>query len=315
MSTQFICFKTGEYVATYIYVIICCALSGFVAFVSCTIYRYKDTEQIVDRYPRYIFLIMTISTFTSNGITKVLRCNNSKPILISTFSLLWLASFAIQSYLLLWIFFVRLKKVFKKSPLRLSNISNYTYIGMFSGMIILCFIGTICIFVQPELMGFIELAFLGLFAMVMLSLVLLFVYKLIRVYRINSGMDNKDEDLISAITKTTLLTTISISITITNGIFTALWDSENNIVFRWFCHYIVLVDVFTNFICIIMSYKIYKGYYLVICRFIDSKCRDCCTYTAQMDENHNATISQMVTNLSQQNHKNTNEKIEKIENI
>ena len=103
---------------------------------------------------------------------------------------------------------------------------------------------------------------------------ILFVYKLIKVYK------DSDDVLTVVITKTTLLVTISVAATfihLTSTVFRLIGrDLFGFEYFDWIDNFIVLADIFTNYLCIILSYKTFRNYYSRYCTWFDSKCRICC---------------------------------------
>eukprot|EP01083_Nonionella_stella_P131965 401200_1 len=83
--------------------------------------------------------------------------------------------------------------------------------------------------------------------------------------------------MITLITRTTLLAMISISITIVDAMNTVLIDTVDNIVYDWICHYIAIFDLFSNLICIVIGYQMFKKYYFILCSPMDRCCRLCCS--------------------------------------
>ena len=85
-----------------------------------------------------------------------------------------------------------------------------------------------------------------------------------------------DKSVVSAITKTTILTSISIIITFSNAIVAMIRiNNPNDIYTAWIANYFVLLDVYTNFLCVIMCYKAFRRYYKTLCSCFDIKCRKC----------------------------------------
>eukprot|EP01083_Nonionella_stella_P143980 448573_1 len=251
---------------------VCCII---VFYHICVHHKEEHMSRFIQR-SQYTFITATICVVLMNGTTKLLYCADSETF-IAILLLLWLALFAIQSYLLLLIFYIKLKKVFMKSPLRLSKNTNRAYTVMFIALPCGAVIGIGVFFVHPTVFVWIEIMFLLLFAALMISLVVLFIYKLVQVYK-RAAASEKDEDLVAVITQTTLLATISIFLTIVNAINTAMYSAVDNIVYQWICHYIVLFDIITNFICVIIGFKIFKQTYYALCFHLDTHCRSCCRH-------------------------------------
>ena len=47
----------------------------------------------------------------------------------------------------------------------------------------------------------------------------------------------------------------------------------------------LLIDIYTNYICVIIGYSIFTEWYLKICSGLDSKCRDFCGRITGIDVN------------------------------
>ena len=111
----------------------------------------------------------------------------------------------------------------------------------------------------------------------MLSLIFLFIYKLIAVYK--DSEITKNHRLLKVITKISILTFSSISITfihlIDSIIFLGVFSFDNTHFYKWIDSYITIFDVYTNCLCIIMCHIAFKSYYLFICKYMDNMCRTC----------------------------------------
>ena len=107
---------------------------------------------------------------------------------------------------------------------------------------------------------------------------MVFVQKLFQVYKMDNN--NLDEDLIRIITKTTILTLFSICFTIIANIvgqITAPWEEkDDDIAIFLLTRGLFAMDVFTNFICFVLTYQSFDKYYSIFCGFCHSKCRTMC---------------------------------------
>lgn len=185
-------------------------------------------------------------------------------------------TFAISTLLLLIIFFVRIKNVFHKTPFKLSQKSSIAYYSIFMVIIILTMVTIalyiICTDVCRRISTFLASMVLLLIVIVMISMVILFINRLIKVYK----SDNDNGLLIAAITRITILCTISVSMTVIDSITTSLYRNVTNYIYiQWIFNYIALFDLYTNFICVILCYKSFKGIYENICSCCDKLCRVC----------------------------------------
>ena len=97
----------------------------------------------------------------------------------------------------------------------------------------------------------------------------LFIYKIIQVYQ---SMGN-DEELIGMITKATILTFISIFITCLAPISIIALNNSDSVHIRSITTLVIIADLYSNFICIVLEYDYFNGYYSRLCSCMDIKCR------------------------------------------
>eukprot|EP01084_Bolivina_argentea_P027409 50954_1 len=156
---------------------------------SCMVYIFtknyqKSKEKI--KSIRITIGIFTVSTFIAliMSISIVIRCLFSDTLLISAFAYLWIGMYCTQLYCLSLIFFLRIYHIFKTSIYKLSNKTFKCYISMFILLAILFF----CAFILwnntdrivTEIMFGLLIFNIGFLNV---SLLILFVYKLLLVYR------------------------------------------------------------------------------------------------------------------------------------
>eukprot|EP01084_Bolivina_argentea_P247214 413628_1 len=85
-----------------------------------------------------------------------------------------------------------------------------------------------------------------------------------------------DKYFLSIMTKSTILTIISVSITLLLTVMTMFMDLVSSELQDMIWHLFILLDIFTNFSCIALSALFAKKYYLKICGVMDNACRKCC---------------------------------------
>ena len=178
-------------------------------------------------------------------------------------------SYVIQTLLLLGILFARLYFVFKRSSFALSTTAIKSY-WIFFSLVVVDYISAGIVFANPVVgttfgLTIIASAFAMLIIMVV-WLVILFLYKLIQVYKIQKGNDKSG--LVGVITKTSILTIISIFATLLNAL-TAIAGAGD------YHNLIAVFDFMTNFWCIILSFNGYHDWYRKMCGYCDSKCAAC----------------------------------------
>ena len=188
-------------------------------------------------------------------------------------------SYVVQTLLLLGILFARLYYVFKESRFPLSKITIKLYVIFYSLMIIFFIVGTAFRTAFREstvALAIYALAFL-MQVIVIVILVSLFLYKITEVYKDMNKDDkgNINPKLIIVVTKTSVLASISISITLVTAIAAIITPSTRSVHVVFGTRILSIFDLATNFWCIILSYRGYNGWYLKICAYCDSKCAVC----------------------------------------
>merc|ERR1712157_354999 len=137
----------------------------------------------------------------------------------------------------------------------------------------------------------------------------LFIYKLIQVSRhIDDNNNDNDKLLKAVITKNTILTLISFGVTVLVIIIfvivsvTKLW---------WLAAYGILLDAFTNYICITLTFKYFDSIYFKMCGCIDAKCKNMVNTNSETNE---AMIQQTQSNELMQSEMGiiTNQDVENI---
>ena len=188
--------------------------------------------------------------------------------------------YVIQTLLLLAILFMRLYFIFAETTFALSQATVGIYWIIYSLCTLLFIAAAIAFanFSQRSIASvIIGSAFLMLIIM-MSILIILFLYKMTQVY---TGVDhmhqNSNPALIRIITKTSILASISITLSLLNAIAVILevLPSTASIHIIFISKLFNVYDVFTNFWCVILSFSGYNNWYLKICKGCDSKCISC----------------------------------------
>ena len=217
---------------------------------------------------------------------------------LSQMSVAIAGAFIVGQYLaMILLLFYRLKVVFNGTAYQLSRCTIRTFFAMY---ILTLVSGTAYTFVNDttsssyfEIISVLLTDLLGISLIFFLTF--LFVKKLIDVNKRSGGaQQNATNRLLSAITKQTILTFISISsllllITMSllfneTGILTT--SIHGNFVFT-LCAF---VDLWTNFICILLSYGAFNGYYTNMCGCCDTKCKQLCDKSGKSQKNDRITL-------------------------
>ena len=109
----------------------------------------------------------------------------------------------------------------------------------------------------------------------------LFIYKLIQINKatMNNNTkskenDNDDMNFVSIITKTSILTIISVIATLINVVIgSIMWEYRATDATAMLWRSTVFIDTLTNFCCIILTNNFANKYYLHLCGCIDNQCR------------------------------------------
>ena len=192
-------------------------------------------------------------------------------------TILYLAQYAIMIFLL----FYRLKVVFDGTTYRLSQRTKWAFFIMYV-LLIFMVVSSQLVYILlgwHSSVGAILLSVAALSAiLIIFFLTFLFVTKLIDVNK--RCACQRETKWLFTITKQSVLTLISIVSSLVMLIIFFLLSStgllalsiDANFVF----HLCVLIDIWTNFICILLGYHSFNAYYFKMCGCCDIKCRQLC---------------------------------------
>ena len=252
----------------------------------------------------YIFILSVLLAITSSIITFSGKCYKISWNIYQLSLLIYYTMFGIHSFVLIIIFFDRINRVFYRTPFQLSKCTKYSWYFILTAfplylLIILIGFGTCSNSNNNNCFIWVYLGCLLLFIYVLLLIALtcLFINKLIQVY----NNDNNNQELIKAITKMTILASLSVFITFLDAISTIFYFRLNNIYSEWISIFIALADIYTNFICIVFCYKYFKPFYNKLCKCLDMKCRKC--WIIIISKNNANQIAKIIE--SQSSRKNT----------
>ena len=218
--------------------------------------------------------------FTSDCSLGSQKENYDVAILSYVSTILYFAQYNVMIFLL----FYRLKVVFDGTAYRLSQFTKWAFYIMY----ILSSILAVSVQVVNILMGghspvrTILTSFSGLCGISMIFfLTFLFVTKLITVNNNCDGAQQKAENkLLSTITKQSILALISIASLLVSVIIFFLVSSTRLPASSIHAHFVsklcLLIDIWTNFICILLSYQSFNTYYAKMCGCCDTKCKELC---------------------------------------
>eukprot|EP01084_Bolivina_argentea_P296707 511039_1 len=192
-------------------------------------------------------------------------------------TLQWFAiTYFIQLYLLWVILFKRLSIVFAPTVYALSKatLTIFHTIFIIAPTMLIAFIIFHLTSNKYEHIHSIVNVTLILFIMFMciifpLILSGLFIYKLMKLFKDRANdYESVNNRLIVAMTKNTNLSVISIS--------SSLLTTISFVTLVSIASWMVLLDVFINFMCIMLSYSWFQNIYLSMCKPIDKQWKKCC---------------------------------------
>ena len=179
-----------------------------------------------------------------------------------------------QIYCLLYIFFIRFHHVLKPTKFKFSLLTLKIYYSLFIFIgicAIIIFVSSIFTSILSNTLLYAMAALTMMFMLILIiSIIILFTMKLMKIHR------NKfDEGVISVVTKIIILTSITLTLTFANLVVISLrvlMFSPLTFILSW---NVSIWDIFTNFLCMVLSYNMFNNYYLKLCGPCDTSCHHC----------------------------------------
>eukprot|EP01083_Nonionella_stella_P025458 70105_1 len=177
--------------------------------------------------------------------------------------------------ILVWVvLFLRLCFIFKNSVFKLSNCTKASFtitLATMPTLLIICFLP---VWPTMESLYIASSVLLLLAVIISIWLTVLFSFKLYKVQTSRLNV-NDDDELLSMITKNTVLATVSILVTVIAVCGNTIYVAFQSEYMLYASLFVFLLDHYTNFVCIFLTYRFCDGYYLTLCGFVDNKCRLC----------------------------------------
>eukprot|EP01083_Nonionella_stella_P043710 117953_1 len=204
-----------------------------------------------------------------------LKTQHAESLIILMFAIFY----SVQYYMLLVFLFVRLKVTFEGSIYKLSDCTTkiFKFLFIFNPFFITI---SAVIFAVNMTVGiiFIVIEFIITFGMTT-SLVSLYIYKLIKVYKMDVDVDNTI--YVDVITKITILSVVCILGTMMAPI-PLLFLGQMNQYTIWTVNIMLSFDIYTNCICVVLTYSSFSPYYFKLCGCLDAKLKKKYRKTIQM---------------------------------
>ena len=226
-------------------------------------------------YVGLIFMIVTFLTLLLDIIVGVYKCSTHHQPQYLAWTIPFLLTYVIQFYFLLLLLFIRLHSVFKDTMYELSRITVRIFKFAYILLLFLVIIGVMLF--RFRIPGSFIIAFIMvlIFIALIITLMVMYIRKLLKVYKAVSNTENAEtENLIIIITKTTILTIFSLSVTFLTPIVLGIMSNAkcaecaSNIGSTT-----MLLDIYTNFLCIALSYKCFGGAYIKLCGCTHKLCK------------------------------------------
>ena len=212
--------------------------------------------------------------------------------------------YTVQSTALMTIFFNRVRHIFEKAVLfNIKKITIMIYYFVFIVLIIWgiytsIYIGFIAYNPKinpPEIFVHIANSIILMLALTNLSLVIYFISKMIRVHK--RLFETKPQDtnnfILKPVTKVAILTTVSFISSFSQWlcwvIYFAVVGSPVSVIILPLGQFMSMFDVFTNFLCVMLSYKLFERQYEFLCCCMDKCCQRCWSDIATKDETNIAS--------------------------
>lgn len=208
---------------------------------------------------------------------------------------------AIQTTTLLIFFFVRLNMIFESTAFQLSKCTVNCFVSLFVCLFLLWFVIIVGVFgYNADVLKLLPLVALLFFIniTIIISLSAMLIYKLIAVYKMEATKKEKDDGLITAITKTVILNAVCILSTILNVsgivIYNAVSPSMGSVIFVGI---MAIADMIANYFCVLISFKAFRSYYEKICKCTDDNCRKCVYWCITHETDAERSLAEMHRNM------------------
>eukprot|EP01084_Bolivina_argentea_P119584 212004_1 len=218
-------------------------------------------------YCGMLFLVNVILALFANFILAAFWCRYEQvpQWLITSYDIFFIF-YWLQNYCLLSSFFLRLYHVFKGTTFALSSTTIRTFQIQFIILLIILLVALITARLIAVVFWYMFVLYYLMTIILTISMTTLFINKLVKSYK----NINTDEGLIDMITKTFMLSQMSLFITIMVPVI-AIFVSD-----IYLRQLIMLLDLYTNFLCIVFSYGTFLKYYMKMCGFCHVKCKIIC---------------------------------------
>ena len=222
-------------------------------------------------YAGILLFVTTFGAFITFLFWVLYKCHHTK--ISSIFLSIGSQLFSTQFLIVIGIFFYRLYYIFYGTSLALSKITLYITLFLYIISFTVSIVAPLMYTQFPNAIGLIVASLSMVFSICLtIYLAVLFIYKL---YSIHKSAKNGTNSQIQIMTKTSILTFISIFATFIDSISFSLFLFITSQHFHFLSNVIMIADIYTNFLCVIFTYKCFDSYYIKACGRCHNKCQKC----------------------------------------
>ena len=218
--------------------------------------------------------LLIVTALTLCGCIPVIWYLHDDTTIFDKFNLAALLLHGFQMTLLILILMLRLYSIFKNTAHKLSKCAIYVFIFLHGFGWILFFATFISSFWSDSLFLF----FLNMASLIAyitnISLSLAFVYKLIRVNRSTHNARAGENKMLKTITKNTILAIVAVITSIINVVWFSMYETFADV--SVYAYFAVLLDVYTNYLSIILQFSWFSLIYYQLCGCLDKLCQRLC---------------------------------------
>ena len=283
---------TLRFVLDCIYIILALIFLITVFYITCRyiIYYKRNRKELP---PTLLFVTGLLYSFITlgllscnlmNGIYQIISCHKWSWIIFLSQRILY----CIQTYCLWIILFLRLYFVFIDSIYTLHKCTIYIFGFVFILMPFFA-VSLFLPFIMVSIRWILSFVTFSITIFISLGISLLFLCKLQIVYKSMINCVTHNDELLSIITKNTILVIISITFSLINFtqlLLTAMQWDQLVVNIR---NFTFLLDAYTNFICIMLTYKLFESHYQFLCGRLDKNCQKCCQFCGKINNKNQIT--------------------------
>lgn len=242
-------------------------------------------ESWIPRLIQMLFVIVIIISLATIGYYPFLKWEycakynaNSEITFVIYFFAPWIWLYQIQNIALSLIFFLKIIYVFKGTSFELSKSVKCTYSIIY---IVLSLSGiALLIWAFEDNQNDFKYLFIGallLYMTIMLSMTILFIQRLVKIYRMDAGNNNQNEkQLVTPITRLTILVSISMIITLLFCIILLIESFTRTIMMEYIASCAAVADLYTNWVTAMLTDKrLENKLYFRVCGYPHNGCNNC----------------------------------------